>query len=72
MRKQVFPTLDKPIKPRSSSSTFPFELLLLFDVEDWDANALECVANVYNSSGHVKSFLRVSNKISPLGWKPAS
>jgi hypothetical protein len=66
------PKLDRPIKPRPSSSTFPIELLLLFDVVDCNAIAFERVANVYNSSGHVKSLLRVSNKMSIFCSKPAS
>ncbi len=65
------PKLDRPIKPRPSSSTFPIELLL-FDVVDCNAIAFERVANVYNSSGHVKSLLRVSNKMSIFCSKPAS
>jgi hypothetical protein len=47
-------------------------LELLVDVGDCPAKGFERVANVYNSSGHVKSVLRVSNKISVFVSNPAS
>ena len=66
LRKHVFPRFDRPICPRPSSSTFPIEWL------GEGVDAFRRMAKVYNSSGQVKSLLRISRRISLLEFRPAS
>ena len=67
----MLPRLDRPIKPRSSSSILPDELLYDAADDDDEVFDFERIANVYSSSGQVKSLLRVSSNISVRCSKPA-